>query len=244
MAHAGRHLTRRDAVRALLLAAGAVSLPSASRAAAVTPTGGVAVRFAVFAAKPLADLAYTARAGTAPVKLQFYPTARSPRYEYRGPMPLRFLDATSGAVVAEATFPPDLRDALLLFSPKEGASGGAAAASTKAPALRYQVSVLDDSAARHPSGALSVLNLSGFTLDGVVAKRVVNVEAGLGPTTQIGTAATTVSLNTAIKGRTYTAYRATVQLKGRQRALLVLLPPFNPGGVEVQSRLLLDEPGR
>lgn len=242
MAHAGGYLTRREALRALLLGAGVAALPVASRSA--TATGGAGVRFSVFAARPIADLAYTARAGTAPVKLQFYPTARSPRYEYRGQMPLRFVDATSMAVVAEATLPADLREALLLFSPRETAGSGASAAAPKAPALRYQVSVLDDSSARHPSGAVSILNLSGFTFNGAMAKRAIAVEAGLGPTIPIGATATPISLSTTIKGRTYTAYRSTIQLKGRQRALLVLLPPFNPGGVEVQSRLLLDEPAR
>lgn len=226
----------------MLLGAGLASLPASSRSAAAA--GGAGVRFSLFAAKPIADLAYTARTGTAPVKLPFYPTARSPRYEYRGPMPLRFIDATTSAVVAEATLPADLREALLLFSPKESAGNDASAAPAKAPALRYQVSVLDDSTARHPSGAISLLNLSGFELAGSVGKRAVAIEAGLGPTIPIGTAAATVSLTTSIKGRTYTAYRATLQLKGRQRALLVLLPPFSRGGVEVQSRLLLDEPVR
>lgn len=240
MADAGGYLTRREALRAVLLAAGAASLPAATHAAAAA--GGPTVRFSVFAATPIADLAYAPRSGAAVTKLQFYPTARSPRYEYRGQMPLRFVDVTAATVLAEATLPADLREALLLFSPK--GSAATPAAPGKASALRYQVSVLDDSAARHPSGALSLLNLSGFLLDGTVAKRVVNVEAGLGPTIPIGTAVTPISFSTLIKGRTYTAYRATVQLKGRQRALLVLLPPFNPGGVEVQSRLLLDEPGR
>lgn len=243
MAYADGYLTRREALRAVALAAGAVSLPFSARAATAA-SGGPAVRFSVFAAKPIADLGYTPKLGAAPLKLQFQPMARSPRYEYRGPMPLRFVDMASGVVVAEVTFPTDMREALLFFSAKESAGSGASPASAKVPVLRYQVAVLDDSAARHPSGAISILNLSGFTLTGSVGKRAVAIEAGLGPTVPIGLAATTVSLSTAIKGRTYTAYRATVQLKGRQRALLVLLPPFNPGGVEVQSRLLLDEPGR
>jgi hypothetical protein len=35
-----------------------------------------------------------------------------------------------------------------------------------------------------------------------------------------------------------------VPLGPRQRALLILFPPFYAGSLEVQSRLLIDEPGR
>lgn len=243
MAYTGGYLTRREALRAVVVAAGTVGLSEPRRAVAAA-VGGPAIRFSVFAARLITDLAYVPRLGAAPLKLQFQPTARSSRYEYRGGMPLRFVDPANGVVAAEVTFPADLHDGLLLFSPGSGGTGAASAGAVKAPPLRYQVAVLDDSAARHPSGALSILNLSGFSLNGAVGKRVVNLEAGLGPVISIGTAAAVVSFATEIKGRTYTAYRSTVQLKGRQRALLVLLPPFNPGGVEVQSRLLLDEPGR
>ena len=92
-------------------------------------------------------------AGAPAVKLAFYPTARSPRYDYRGPMPLRFVDSETGAVVAEATIPIGLNDALLLFS-------SAAATDVGAGKLRYQISVLDDGAARHGSGPSARKNVA------------------------------------------------------------------------------------
>ncbi len=242
MAHAGGYLTRREAVGALLAAAGMAALPMRGRAASAQ--AGAGVRFTVFAARPIADLAYVPRPGAAVAKLQFYPTARSPRYEYRGAMPLRIVEAATGTVVAEATLPADLREALLLFSLREGVGSATSPGAGKGAVLRYQVSVLDDSAARHPAGALSILNLSGWRLEGSAGKRALAVEAGLGPTLPLGGAETAIALSTTIKGRAYTAYRSTVKLRGRQRALLVLLPPFQAGGVEAQSRLLVDEPGR
>src|SRR5688572_25599165 len=53
------------------------------------PAGLASVRFTVFSARPIADVAFAPRAGAAPQKVVFYPTARSPRYEFRGAMPLR-----------------------------------------------------------------------------------------------------------------------------------------------------------
>ncbi|MES2694667.1 MAG: hypothetical protein V4773_14425, partial [Verrucomicrobiota bacterium] len=137
MADAQRHLTRRDALRALALTACALGVAVRGRAAAPAG-GGPAVRFTVFSAKPITDLAYAPRLGAPPQKMQFYPTARSPRYEYRGLMPLRFVDATTGATVAEASVPSDLREPLLLFSPLEEAAAAASASGGK-PALRYQI---------------------------------------------------------------------------------------------------------
>jgi hypothetical protein len=148
--------------------------------------------------------------------------------------PLRFVDANSGDVVAEAVIPPSIRDALLLFSPLD-----ATAAAGKS--LRYQIAVLDDGAARHGSGGLAIINLSGLALAGTVGAEKVTLKAGLNPTLAIGRAAA-VTLSTAFKGRTYRSYAATVTLGRNDRALLILFPPFNPGSLEVQPRLLVDQP--
>ncbi|MDO8542863.1 MAG: hypothetical protein Q7S40_20670, partial [Opitutaceae bacterium] len=65
-----------------------VSIPSVHAQSSAPQT----VRFTVFAARPITDVTFTPRANAAAQKLTFYPTARSPRYEYRGVMPLHFLD--------------------------------------------------------------------------------------------------------------------------------------------------------
>ncbi len=191
------------------------------------------VRFTVFSAKPVTDLAFVPQANAPAQALKFYPTARSPRYEYRGVMPLRFVDAVSGAIVAEATLPLEMRDALLLFSPVAG--------TPKTGALRYQVAVLDDSALRHGPGGLAVINLSGLSLTGTVGNQAVTLTPGLNPTLAVGRSAK-IALRTTFKNRSYQAYADTVQLTAKQRALLILFPPFYQGSLEVQSRLLIDEP--
>ena len=202
----------------------------ASGTASAQPTTQ-AVRFTVFSAQPISGLAFAPRPNAAPAKLAFYPTARSPRYDYRGPMPLRFIDADTGTVVAEATIPIGLNDALLLFSPVEAAAGK----------LRYQIAVLDDSATRHGPGGLAIINLSGLALSGTVNKETVTLAAGLNPTLAVGRSAK-IALQTQFKSRTYQSYSATVALKPAERALLILFPPFYKGSLEVQSRLLLDQP--
>ncbi|MDO8541559.1 MAG: hypothetical protein Q7S40_14065, partial [Opitutaceae bacterium] len=185
----------------------------------------------VFAARPITDVTFTPRANAAAQKLTFYPTARSPRYEYRGVMPLHFLD-TSGNPVAEAVIPPEIREALLLFMPVSGEA--------KADGLRYRVAVLDDSALRHGAGGMAIINLSGLTLGGTVNQTKVALKPGLNPTVAVGRSAR-VMCRTEVKGKSYQSYASTFQLTPKQRALLILFPPFYKGSLEVQSRLLVDE---
>lgn len=203
-------------------------------ASAADPATAASVRFTVFSAQPIRDLTYVPRSNAAPQKVVFQPTARSVRYEYRGTGPLRLVDANSGDVVAEAAIPASMRDALLLFSPlaDKAAAGGT---------LRYQVAVLDDSAARHGPGGLAIINLSGLALSGTVGAEKVTLKAGLNPTLAIGRS-TPVAFTTVFKGRTYRSYAATITLGRNERALLILFPPFSPGGLEAQPRLLVDQP--
>lgn len=207
---------------------------------ATCPLAAQVVRFTVFAAKPIAGLAFVPKANAAPVKTVFYPTARSPRYEYRGAMPLRFVDPADNTVVAEVTIPAGIQDALLLFSPAE-TTGTPAAKGKAAPTLRYQVSVLDDGALRHGAGGLSIVNLSGLELSGVVGANAVILTPGLNPTLSIGKSAK-VTLRAAAKGKTVQSYADSIELGPKNRALLILFPPYYKGSLEAQSRLLIDEP--
>lgn len=200
---------------------------------AQAPASVQTVRFTVFAARPITDVSFLPRPNAGPQKLQFQPTARSTRYEYRGAMPIRFTD-TSGAVVAEATIPSTVRDAFLLFAPVEKTEGGK-------QGLRYQIAVLDDAATRHGVGGLSIINLSGLALSGTVNTEKVALKPGLNPTITMGRTAK-VTLTTQFKNRTYQSYTSTVNLGRNERALLILFPPFYAGAFEVQSRLLQDQP--
>jgi hypothetical protein len=242
MAHALRYLrcivpllpkraTRDVALRvsAGMFAFAAAFFVRAQAAAPIPP-----VRFTVFSAQPIKDLVFSPKAGAPSEKLVFQPTARSVRHEYRGIMPLRFFDATSGVVIAEANLPPNVQDALLLFTPIEKAA-------TPAGSLRYQIAVLDDGAARHGPGGLAIINLSGLVLSGSINKEKITLTPGLNPTVTIGRSAK-ITLSTLFKNRSYQSYASTVSLGRNERALLLLFPPFYKGALEVQSRLLLDQP--
>jgi len=198
------------------------------------------LHFSVFSAQPIAGLSYLPRPNTAAAKLIFYPTARSPRYDYRGAMPVRFVDSGSGAVVAEVTVPLEFSNALLLFSPigpPVASSTGAKPATT----LKYRVAVLDDGGGRQPAGSLAIINFSGLALNGIVDGKDVTLKDGLNAAQTVARSAK-ILLRASVKGRIYQAYAETLQLKKNERALLILFPPFYRGSFEVQSRLLVDEP--
>lgn len=220
MAHALRSL-----IFALLL-----SLPLTTRAQNSAPEQRV--RFTAFCTRPATGLTFFPRAAGAAQPLVFYPTARSPRYDYRGAMPLRIVDAQTGTVVAEATVPPAIADALLVLVPNEPAPTAG---------LRYRVFVLDDSAARQASGTLAIINLSGLALSGTLGEHALTFADGLNPALPVSRAAK-LTLRTPFKARTYQAYAGEIALAKGERALLLLLPPFYKGSLEVQSRLLMDAP--
>ena len=222
--HAARHFGRFGAWLALAFA---ILSPAFAQPAAPPP-----VRFAVFSPKPISNVVFTPRANAGPQKIASYPTARSPRYEFRGAMPLKFTDATTGAVVAEAIIPPEMRDALLLFTAIEP---------VPATGLRYRVAVLDDGAARQAAGALAIINLSGLALSGTVNQENVTLKAGLNSPLAVGRSAKII-LRTPVGEKSVQSYSDTVELKKNERALLILFPPYYKGSLEVQARMLLDEP--
>jgi len=199
-------------------------------AAEPTPAGSQAVRFTVFSPRAVNGLTFTPRAAQAPKPLVLYPTARSPRYDYLGSMPLRITDAQTNSVVAEATVPSEIISALLLLVPLEPAP---------AAGLRYQTYVLDDTAALQPAGTLAIINFSGLELAGTLDGKPLALTAGLNAATPLGRS-TALTLRTTLKNRTYQAYAGNVELGKNERALLLLLPPFYRGSLEVQSRLLID----
>jgi hypothetical protein len=192
--------------------------------------GELAGRFTVFSARPITDISFAPRTAAPKQKLVFYPTARSPRYDYRSAMPLRFYDETTGIVVAEAVIPLEMKDALLLFSPIEPAPSSG---------LRYRIAVLDETGLRSGPSGLTIINLSGLALTGTVGNETVALEAGLNPTIAVASA-TKVVLRTSAKGRSLQSYADTVLLKKDERALLLIFPPFYKGSLEVQSRLLVE----
>jgi hypothetical protein len=203
------------------------ALPAASAQQETTPERRL--NFTVFSAQPISGLAYRPSWNAALCPLTFYPTARSPRYDYRGPDRISLLDIKSGTVLAVAVVPPRISSALFLLT-MDGTPGGE---------MRYRVRVIDDSVRRQAPGELHVLNYSGLMLSGTVNRRPVTLADGHALLVPIGISAD-IQLRTAFNGKSYQAYADSLRVEQSGRALLILLPPYRRGALEVQSRLLLD----
>ena len=111
MAHARRSLIAGLGVGTALVALVVLFAPFVVRAESAPAEQRV--RFTVVSARAAAGLTYIPRTGQAATPLVLYPTARSPRYEYRGAMPLRITDAVTKSVIAEAMAALVVADALV-----------------------------------------------------------------------------------------------------------------------------------
>ncbi len=207
-------------------------LGAMTKARAEAPAAGVRhLSFTVFSAQPITGLMYRARMDAASSPIDFYPTARSPDYDYQGPASVCFWDGASGRIVAEVTVPLGITSALFLFAASGSVDGGA----------RYQVRVLDDGLRSHAAGELRVLNYSGLNLSGTINRKRVMLPDGSALSPQVGRSAD-ILLRAPFKDKSFQAYAETIPVGETGRALLILLPPYRPGALEVQSRLLLDAP--
>lgn len=194
---------------------------------------GLDLQFTVFAGSTVGSLGYLQPQPKGPPLVRpvtFYPMARSPRYVYRGPTPLEFVDLGSKAVVAIADIPPAMHNPLLIFSGRADAGGGTA----------QQVLVIDDSTLAHGADGVAILNLSGLILTGTIGRHSIQLLEGWNPPISIR-GSTPVQLRTDFRGRSYQSFADRISVKAGERALLILLPPYYKGALDVQARLLIDE---
>jgi hypothetical protein len=189
------------------------------------------VRFSVFAAEPIEGLGYASPTGADAQPLRFYPTARSPTLEHRGRQPLRLVHLATARNVATVAIPEEIRQALLLVSPGSAGPGTAS----------YRVTVIDDGPGQRGAGQIQVLDLSGLNLVGELNGGRLDLATGLNPAVTAGRTARLV-LRVEFRGRSYLSWHDTIELGPTGRALVILFPPFLPGSLEVQTRVLRDEP--
>jgi hypothetical protein len=199
--------------------------------AAAQRPGQISVRFTVFAVRPIDGLSYLSTTG-AKQPLKFNPASRSTHHTYNGASPVRFVDTATGTLVAEAAIPPDMRQPLLLFS--ELATPGPRG-------LRYQISVLDDSAAKLSAGHLAILNLSGLKFTARLDQSEFTVAEGLSSPVPFKRE-TKLTLFTNVRGARVQSYADVIKPPKSARLLLILFPPARKGAVEVQTRALSDDP--
>ena len=104
-------------------------------------------------------------------------------------------------------------------------------------AIQYRVLILDDTAQRNKAGTLRILNLSGLELSGTINRGSVTLQDGADDFVRVGDSAV-VNLRTPLHGRFYQAYAETLPIDHPGGAVLLLLPPYRRGSLEVQSRFL------
>ena len=186
--------------------------------------------FTVFSPEPLTGLSYRPRPDRAPEPLVFYPTARSPDYAYAGPSRLELLVGQDAKHAGEVVLPKGVHRLLLIVTPRPGPNG----------ARRLHVTWVSDGSASHPAGTLRLINDSGIRLTGLLGQRSVSMESGADRLIP-AESGTDINLRAQVKGRSYQACSLAIRVPPAERALLLLLPPYQRGAVEVQWRLLVDK---
>lgn len=236
-------------VRTLISLAGfALGMDAAGQPRPADAPPLVRLAFTCYAIELLSEpLSFVAESGGAPVPVTFYRAGRSPRYDYVGPMPIRFFasmasdgsepdaarSAENAVILAEADVPPGVREALFLLVP--------APSDPARPGARpLRVLVLDDSAAAFPPRRLRVYNGSGRWLRARFDERESMLPPGLAPQ-MAADSSMQVELRTQARGRSYLSYRGTIELGRDARALLIILPSRYPDSPEVEVRVLRDE---
>lgn len=205
-------------------------LGAAIAVVAQVPEPQLALDFTVFSSDRIVDLGYLkpARVGSTTVPVQFFPTERSPRYQYRGPVPLEFVNVKTGQVVASVTPPLEMTHPLFIFSSRSGGE-------------KFDIFVVDDSSAGMGPKGVTILNFSNMEHTGKLGKTSISVAKGLNPTIPLD-GSSRIQLQTVFKGRPFASLDDNLGVTRGQRALLFLLPPFNKGALDVQYRILIDEP--
>lgn len=177
--------------------------------------------FTVFAAERVEAIAYRPKPGMELESLSFYPTARSPHYRYEGSASFRLY--RENEEWTEQTIPVGLSRALMVVTATKNS--------------RPRLEVLDDSIARHPPGKLRILNRSGLLLSGTIGATRVALPDGADWCGSWGFSAV-LSLHTNYRERSYRAWTETLIHEAGERVLVLLLPPYRQGALEVQSRIL------
>lgn len=195
-----------------------------------------ALKFTVFATQPIErdalSFAVREKAVMKFTPLLFFPSTRSPEYVYSGPATMLFHDSGTKEIVAQAELPEGIREALVIFVPVQPAASRG---------IRFNVFVLDDERSKSGGAGLDVVNFSGFELVGKIDRERVSLPKGFIGHYASGASAQ-VQFDVLFKGRAVRAYSDKIKSGAGRRALLLLLPPYYSGSLELQHRVLADDP--
>ncbi len=170
-----------------------------------------------------------------PRRLEFRRFTRSPEYVHPGPYPVVFYRKKTAAYrpAARAVIPPDGEKFLFIFYPRE-AGNEAAPEETE----DFRVFVLDDSLRAAPANTVVFFNATGSPLDGVLGDEKIHLPEGLaGPFPLPGKPGNGVF--TGFAARREGVYKKVLENRWlfhpRNRHMVLLMPPENPGGERIQA---------
>lgn len=199
------------------------------------------INFSVYAAKmPTEPIHFLTKPLGNAQTVTLYSAQRSPDYRWTGSGPIqlfsesRIADMVEGEVsrriVAEVLVPDDMIQVLIILFPNP-------AFTTNESAPAYLAYVFNDSPENLPAGRMVFLNASGMEFVGKINNSVVTVQRGLNPPLQVGSAVK-IDLRVKYRERYYQSYSSTLRLPENERMMLLILPPYYEGSLEVQARVL------
>lgn len=198
------------------------------------------INFSVYAAKmPTEPIQFLIKPAGNAQTVALYAAQRSPDYRWTGSGPLQLFSesqvAGKGAemsrkLVAEVMVPEDMTQVLLILFPNP-------AVQTNESAPAYLAYVFNDSPENLPAGRMVLLNASGMEFVGKINNSIVTVTPGLNPPLQVGSAVK-IDLRVKFRERYYQSYAGSLRLPENERMMLLILPPYYEGSLEVQARVL------
>jgi hypothetical protein len=170
-------------------------------------------------------------AGSTPVPITFFSTARSAKMPYVGGPVLDLLvkDARTPSGfgrAAQISLEDSSASVLVVLGPK----------TTTYPVFKIN----DDPVFRKP-GELLIFNATNMTLAANLNGGSFSLVEGMNPGVNAGSTAK-IQLTTHLKERELTVYANSLRLGKDGRGILFLMPPRYPGSVEVEARFLADIP--
>jgi hypothetical protein len=208
----------------LTLATLVVSLGLSSTSGASDPRR---VAVTVFSPEPISSVGFRSDRDAPIQPLTFYPTARSSPHIVRSDE-IEFVDTDTERVIGRGVLPEGAHQVLFLLLRK-----------IRSPASSWEIRAIIDDDSGESHGNLRVLNYSGLQFDGSIDGHEISMSEGDDTTLIIGKDPQ-VTLRTKFKSSQHTCFAETLSIPSGTRAVLLLLPPYRRGSLDVQSRLLID----
>ena len=214
------------------------------------PTGGIdaqespeeeptiEAKFTVYSLKRLKELEFLHGDRKESSELEFFSSARSPIYEYKGPNPIIFFretpaptdedpNAVSRTKVAEISLPEEGGEFLFIFFPDYSGD-----------IEQYRVYPLDDSKSELPTGSIRLFNATPYQLEGVFGQNKINLAPGPSKAYRVSGNSMSLGLGFRYEDKVHMSYNGPVELERKSRGLFMIFPPFVKGSAILQTRYL------